>query len=80
MERPYTFKDFKTDSTLGLLNGIFFASIYSFYSISLNKPYAPELPWKTKSKAISRIFLVNTGKLSMVFLGANVVYGYTKRK
>lgn len=39
MSRAYTPKDFKTDSTVGLLNGLFFSSIYSFYNLALNKPY-----------------------------------------
>lgn len=80
MERPYTTKDLKTDATLGLLNGIFFTSIYSLYNITLNKPYASAPTWQAKTRTISRILLTNTCKLSAVFLGANVVYGYTKRK
>lgn len=80
MERPYTIKDLKTDSTLGLLNGVFFTSIYSLYNIALNKPYVPSSTWGAKAKTISRILLTNTCKLSVVFLGANIVYGYTKRK
>ena len=81
MNRPdYTYKNFKTDSTLGLLNGLFFCSINSIYTIALNKPYAADETSKAKLLAVSKKFLIQTGKLSFVFLGANIVFGYTKKK
>ena len=80
MNTPYTVKNFKTDSTLGLLNGLFFSSINSLYTIALNKPYSQQDTWKVKSIAISKKFAIQTSKLSLVFLGANIVFGYTKKK
>lgn len=80
MNRTYTAKNLKTDSALGLLNGLFFSSINSIYTIALNKPYAPNATIKEKSLAISRKFFIQTSKLSLVFLGANIVFGYTKKK
>jgi hypothetical protein len=76
----YTYKNFKTDSTLGLLNGIFFSSINSIYTIALNKPYNANATSKSKALSVSKKFLVQTSKLSLVFLGANIVFGYTKKK
>ena len=80
MAESYTAKDMKTDSTLGILNGFFFSSIYSFYNMALNKPYEPHLHWKSKVKIVSRNYLITTSKLCIVFLGSNLVHGYTKRK
>lgn len=76
----YTYKNFKTDSTLGLLNGLFFSSINSIYTIALNKPYTADATSNAKALAVSKKFFVQTGKLSLVFLGANIVFGYTKKK
>ena len=80
MANEYTLRNAKADGLQGLINGVIFTSIYSVFRVATDKITIPGADIKDKARSSARIFGSNYMKLTPMFIGTSLVYGYAKKK